>query len=145
MQNFYQRTPAPCIVNEGILINRADIIRALETLESVKYSFTVDGSEMSCGNGVIVKIFANPDTSTLIVNGCLFINILSFNYLRFFVDESLATVMDLVEDGKALRLVSTDDEGRRNNPANRNIFSDLDYNEEMPVELFEEFDDDDHI
>jgi hypothetical protein len=145
MRDFYQRTPAPCIVNEGVLINRTDIIRALETLENVKYSFIVDNEEISSGDGVVVKVFASPDSSTLVVNDCLFLNVLSFNYLRFHKDENDSTAMDLVEDAKTLRLTSIDGREQRNRLSNRDLFAGDFFDEETHAELFEDSDDDDRF
>ncbi|MHB8842147.1 MAG: hypothetical protein ACYC56_10265, partial [Candidatus Aquicultor sp.] len=115
MQNFNRETLAPCIVNDGILINRKDMLRALETLESVKYAYIVDGNVISQGEGVVVKIFSNSETSTLVVNGCLFLNILSFNYLRFYVQDNGLTTIELVEDLKTLQLTPIEEDARRIN------------------------------
>lgn len=145
MQNFHRETPAPCIVNEGILINRKDMLRALETLESVKYAYVVDGNVISQGEGVVVKIFSSSETSTLVVNGCLFINILSFNYLRFYVQDNGLTTIELVEDSKTLQLTPIEEDTRRVNRVNREVFSTGRYDEEAPAELFDEIDDDDRF
>lgn len=143
MQEFQQNAPAPCIVNEGILINRKDMFRALETLESVKYAHIVDGNVISQGEGVVVKVFSSPDTSTLVVNGCLFLNILSFNYLRFYTQDNGVTVIELIEDSKTLQLTPIEDDSRRASRINREIFTSARYDEETPAELYDDFDDDD--
>jgi hypothetical protein len=145
MQNFYQKTPAPCIVNEGILINKTDMLRAIETLESVRYSFIVDGEEMSSGQGIVVKVFASTDSATLIVNECIFVNIMSFNYLRFYINDENATAIELIEDSKVLRLAAMDNETGKSGLSNRSIFSDHSFDEETPAELFDETDDDDRF
>ncbi|MCL6473031.1 MAG: hypothetical protein K6T91_09525 [Firmicutes bacterium] len=145
MQDFQQNTPAPCIVNEGILINRKDMFRALETLESVKYAHIVDGNVISQGEGVVVKVFSSPDTSTLVVNGCLFLNILSFNYLRFYTQDNGVTVIELIEDSKTLQLTPIEDDARRASRINREIFTSSRYDEETPAELYDDFDDDDRV
>ena len=145
MQNFRHTSPAPCIVNEGILINKKDMRRALETLESVKYSYIVDGSIISEGEGVVVKVFSNSETSTLIVNGCIFLNILSFNYLRFFPYDNNLNVIELVDDVKILKLIPVEEDSKRANRINREIFAAARYDEEAPAELFDEIDDDDRI
>jgi len=145
MQNFRHASHAPCIVNEGVLINKKDIRRALETLESVKYAYMVDGSVISEGEGVVVKVFSNPETSTLVVNGCLFLNILSFNYLRFSPHNNNLSVIELVDDIKTLRLTPVEEDNRRANRVNREIFTTARYDEEAPAELFDEIDDDDRM
>jgi len=145
MQNSHYETPAPCIVNEGTLINRKDMLRALETLESVKYEYVVDGNVISQGEGVVVKVFSSTETSTLVVNGCLFLNILSFNYLRFFPHNNSLTTVELVENSKILRLTPVEEDNRRTNRFNREIFAPSRYDEETPAELFDEIDDDDRF
>lgn len=143
MQNFHNESLAPCIVDEGILINKKDMRRALETLEAVKYTYLVDGTVMGKGEGVVVKVFSSTDTSTLVVNGCLFLNILSFNYIRFFAEDSGQTTIELVEDSRTLRLTPIEEDTRRLSKINREIFATGRYDEEVPAELFDEIDDDD--
>jgi len=142
MQNFHRETPAPCIVNEGVLINKKDMRRALETLEAVRYTYYVDGDIIFQGEGVVVKVFSSSDTSTLVVNGCLFLNILSFNYVHFFVQEDGLTTMELVENNRVLQLTPIEDT-RKLSRINREIFAATHYDEEAPAELFDEIDDDD--
>ncbi len=143
MHDHHHQTSAPCIVNEGILINKKDMLRALETLESVKYTYFVDGNVIGQGEGVVVKVFSSQDTSTLVINGCLFLNILSFNYLRFYAQDNGLTTIELIEDSKILRLISIEDDVRRITRVNREIFAGSRYDEETPAELFDENDDDD--
>lgn len=145
MQNFRHEASAPCIVGEGTLINRKDMLRALETLESVKYTYLVDGNVISQGEGVVVKVFSSPETSTLVINGCLFLNILSFNYLRFFPHDNNLTTIELVEDSRILQLTPIEEDTRRMNRLNREIFATGRYDEEAPAELFDESDDDDRF
>lgn len=143
MHDYHHQASAPCIVNEGILINKKDMLRALETLESVKYAYIVDDNVISQGEGVVVKVFSSQDTSTLVINGCLFLNIHSFNYLRFYAQDNGLTTIELVEDAKILQLISIEDDARRISKINREIFTSSRYDEETPAELFDESDDDD--
>lgn len=145
MQNFQHGALAPCIVDDGILINKKDMRRALETLEAVKYSYIVDGKVISKGEGVVVKVFSSPDTSTLVVNGCLFLNTLSFNYVHFYSRENGPTTLELVEDSRVLQLIPTEEDNRKINRFNREIFATDRYDEETPAELFDEIDDDDRF
>lgn len=145
MQNSHHEPLAPCIVNEGTLINRKDMMRALETLESVKYTYIVDSDVISEGEGVVVKVFSSKETSTLVVNGCLFLNILSFNYLHFFTNEEGSTTIELVENSRTIQLSPIEDDSRRVNRINREIFPTVRYDGEIPAELFDEIDDDDRF
>ncbi len=105
---------APIIINEGTLVNKKDMIRALETLENVSYQYEVDEKIVSQGEGWIVKIFANKENATLIVNECIFINVFSFDYLKFFTNEKGLTTFALVGNGQTLKLISLEENSRAN-------------------------------
>jgi len=77
------RQLAPCLVGRGTVHSYRDMLRALETLESVEYHFRVHGETVDEGQAALVKLMADPDSSTLVVNGCLFLNVASFRYLDF--------------------------------------------------------------
>jgi len=74
---------APCLIGRGTLGNPRDILRALETLENLDYRFVVHGEAVDEGRAALVKLMADPESATLVVNGCLFLNVLSFRYLDF--------------------------------------------------------------
>ncbi|HZD60782.1 MAG TPA: hypothetical protein VE439_10070 [Anaerolineae bacterium] len=145
MQNSRHEASAPCIVDEGTLINRKDMLRALETLESVKYTYIVDGDVISQGEGVVVKVFSSPETSTLVINGCLFLNILSFTYLRFFPHDNNLTTIELVGDSTILRLTPIEEDGGKLSRISREVFTASRFDEETPAELFDEGDDDERF
>jgi len=97
---------APCLIGRGTLTTPRDILRALETLENVEYCFVVHGDTVNSGKAALVKLMADPESSTLVVNGCLFLNVFSFRYLDF---EELAEErwrFTLHGDGSVLELVS---------------------------------------
>jgi len=100
-----KRDLAPCLIGRGTLANPRDMLRALETLESVEYRFTSHGDLVDAGSAALVKLMADPESSTLVVNGCLFLNVLSFRYLDFeqvaeerwrFVLHGDATTLELI-------------------------------------------------
>lgn len=96
---------APCIVTEGVLLNKKDMLRALDTLENVIYYDIVDKKLISSGKGLVVKIFSSRDSSTIVLNESLFINVNSFKYLTFNVDEEGRTVLELINDTRVLKLI----------------------------------------
>jgi len=98
-----------CLVHNGTVTNPRDMVRALETLETLTYRQTVDGELISEGRATLVKIMAEPGSSTILVNQCLFINVLSFRYLTFATAADGACVFDLHADGMTLSLVPVDD------------------------------------
>lgn len=110
------RPLAPVLVGRGTLSDFRDMLRALETLENLEYRFTVDGETVDEGKAALVKLMADPESSTIVVNGCMFLNVASFRYLDFepAADERWSFVLH--GDGNTLELLSLpdseDDEGR---------------------------------
>jgi len=103
---------ASCLVHNGTVTNPRDMVRALETIETLTYTQIVDGDVMAEGKATLVKIMAEPGSSTILVNECLFLNVLSFRYLTFTTqdgDEGTDCVFELVGDGMTLTLVPTED------------------------------------
>ncbi len=113
------RELAPSLIGEGTVSSIRDMVRALETLEGLRYSYTVDGVTISEGSAALVKLMAD-DSSTMLVNGCLFLNVTSFRYLHFRNDEHEDDwVFELHGDGTMLRLVAEDSvEGRNDERSN---------------------------
>ena len=107
--------PAPCIVDEGIVIDRDDIKRLLADLCHVCYVHTIDGRVSSEGQGFIQEIFSSPNQSTLIANGKIYLNTQSFDYLQLSKSTENRSCFDLVQDNRQLRLIPvsrTTQEGR---------------------------------
>lgn len=100
------RQLAPSLVGRGTVASWRDMLRALETLETVAYRYVVAGQPVSEGKAALVKLMADPDSATMIVNGCLFLNVGSFRYLDFEQNDDAAWVFTLVGDGSVLELVA---------------------------------------
>lgn len=104
---------ASCLIHNGTVTNPRDMVRALETIETLTYVQTVDDQVMAAGKATLVKIMAEPGSSTILVNECLFLNVLSFRYLTFVTEEADDGLpvcrFDLVGDGMTLALVPTED------------------------------------
>jgi hypothetical protein len=100
---------ASCLIHNGTVTTPRDMVRALETLETLEYTQTVDGEVMAQGRATLVKIMAEPSASTILVNQCLFLNVLSFRYLTFNTDEDDSCVFELIGDGMTLSLVPVED------------------------------------
>lgn len=86
------------------------MIRALETLEGLTYRQRFDGKTMAEGKATLVKLMAEPDAATILVNGCLFLNVLSFRHLTFETDAEGKCTFDLVGEGMTLELVPAPDD-----------------------------------
>lgn len=96
---------APCIVDEGILINQDDIKRLLADLCHVNYVHTIDGKVCNEGQGLIQEIFSDTHQSTLIANEKMYINIQSFDYLQLSKSTANKTCFDLIQENRQLRLI----------------------------------------
>ena len=55
---------ASCLIHNGTVAGARDMVRALETLETLTYRQTVDGELISEGRATLVKIMAEPGSST---------------------------------------------------------------------------------
>ena len=105
-----KRQLAPCLVGRGTLSNFRDMLRALETLENVEYRFVVDGDVVDEGQAQLVKLMADPESATLVVNGCLFLNVASFRYLDFEPAEEERWRFVLHGDDMVLELIALPEE-----------------------------------
>lgn len=103
------RPLAPCLIGRGTLAGYRDMLRALETLENVEYRFCVHGDTMHEGRTALVKLMADPESSTLIVNGCLFLNVASFRFLDFEQTAEGQWKFVLHGDGSTLELLALPD------------------------------------
>jgi hypothetical protein len=100
---------ASCLVHNGTVSSPRDMLRALETMEGLTYRQIVDGDTLAEGNATLVKLMVEPGAATILVNGCLFLNVLSFRYLTFETGADGQCTFDLVGDGMRLILVPTAD------------------------------------
>ncbi len=97
---------APCLISKGSLSHPRDMLRSLETLENLDYRYVVAGDVIEEGRAALVKLMADPESATLIVNGCLFLNVASFRYLDFEQAEEERWRFVLHGDGSTLELLS---------------------------------------
>jgi hypothetical protein len=100
---------APCLVGNGTVTGARDMVRALQTLETFDFVQEVDGEVMAEGRAALVKLMADADSATILVNGCLFLNVLSFHYLTFTTDPEGRCTFRLAGDGTALTLTPLPD------------------------------------
>lgn len=101
---------ASCLIHNGTVAHPRDMIRALETVEGLTYRQVLDGETIAEGRATLVKLMAEPGAATILVNGCLFLNVLSFRYLVFETDASGNVVFELSGDGMKLQLVPVEEE-----------------------------------
>jgi len=104
-----QRPLAPALIGRGTVSNFRDMLRALETIENAEYRFTAHGETIDEGTAALVKLMADPESATLIVNGCLFLNVASYRYLDFGQTEEGRWQFVLHGDDATLELVHVPD------------------------------------
>ncbi len=104
------RPLAPCLIDRGTVTDFRDMLRALETVESLEYTWSVDGQVVSEGRGTLVKLMADPESSTMAVNGCLFLNVASFRYLDFEPGDADSWRFRLYGDGSLFEIVTLAEE-----------------------------------
>jgi hypothetical protein len=100
---------APCFIHSGTVSSHIDVMRALDTVEGFRFRQLVDGEVVAEGSATLVKLSAD-DTATMLVNGCLFLNVASFRYLTFETTAE-GCLFVLHGDGVNLEIVPSD-EGR---------------------------------
>lgn len=116
----HTRDLTPCLIGTGTVTGLRDMVRAMETVEAFDYRYNVDGEGIASGRATLVKIMADPDSSTLLVNGCLFLNVASFRYLNFTTADDGKTAIELYGDGVVLELKPVDDpDARESRPVMR--------------------------
>lgn len=128
---------APCFIDEGTIYQKKDMLRALETLENVHYEFLVERQVVRSGKGALCKVFASRNSATLIINNCVFINVLSFDYLNFRSDDT-ETQVELIEENRVLRLQTIDEDVKAPN-TNREMLASVDqFDDEETFALLED-------
>lgn len=100
-----QRSPAPCIVDTGTVINKQDMHRLLNDIGRVRYIHTQDGVLSNEGEGCVLEVFSDPHRATLVANHAIYLNIQSFDYLVLGLTDSGQPYFDLVQDTRILRLI----------------------------------------
>lgn len=98
------RIPAPCIIDDGTIIDKQDMQRVLTDLNRVRYIHIQDGRTRSEGEGCVLEVFADPHRATMVANHALYLNVHSFDYLQLSKIEA-ESYFDLIQDDRQLRLI----------------------------------------
>lgn len=104
----------PLLVGNGTLTQPRDMARALETVETFSYRYLVDGDLISEGRATLVRIMADSESASVLVNGCMFLNVATFQYLNFLTDAEGETRFDLYVEGAVLEITPLDEPEIRN-------------------------------
>lgn len=99
----------PLLVGDGTLTHSRDMVRALETVETFTYRYLVDGDLITEGRATLVRIMADSDSASVLVNGCMFLNVQSFQYINFRTDAEGQARFDLYVEGAVLEITPLDE------------------------------------
>ncbi len=93
------------IVNDGIIYGKRDMANLLWDLGYVSY-YEIDGENiLNQGKGLIMRVSANSEDPTLFLNGRVYINVLSFDYLRVRNLKENTAVYELFSQDHVIRIV----------------------------------------
>lgn len=100
----FSHLPAPCIIDNGIVVNKQDMRILLSDLTRVHYQHIWEDQIKSQGEGCILEVFADPIRATMIANKTLYLNVQSFDYLELNTNSEGETYFNLVQENRQLRL-----------------------------------------
>lgn len=95
--------PAPCIVDNGIVVNKQDMLRLLRGLRRVRYIHRQEEEIANRGEGCVMEAFCDPQQATLVANHSLYLNAHSFDYLEIITNGE-DTTYALVHENRCLCL-----------------------------------------
>jgi hypothetical protein len=98
------RIPAPCIVDVGTIVDKRDMQRILADVSRVQYQYFRGDQVIRSGEGCILEVFSDPQSSTLVANQAIYINVLSFDYLELSQMPDGQSCFDLIQEEMSLRL-----------------------------------------
>jgi hypothetical protein len=101
--------PAPCLIDNGTVVNKTDMLRLLQDLGQVQYCHLHDGRLVSEGQGLVMEVFADSQQATLVANHTLYLNVYSFDCLEIGKIDTDTSHFDLVQDNCRLRLIPLSD------------------------------------
>jgi len=110
--NSSSHLPAPCIVDNGLVVHKVDMLRLLQGLRHVRYIHRQDNEITSTGIGRVVEAFSDPNQATLIANHSIYLNVHSFDYIELLTTNN-ETTFALVQDNRCLCLTPIVKEANR--------------------------------
>ena len=91
-----------CLVEQGIIYSKRDMIRILRDLDRVLYVDLIDNASVANGEGYVVEVYANSFDSTLVFNNKLHINVNSFDFLK--ISSQPEKTVELISGHRVMRL-----------------------------------------
>jgi len=129
------------IVNDGIIYNKRDIMYLLWDLGYITY-YEIEGEKvLNRGKGYIMRVSANSEDPTLFLNGRVYINVNSIDYLKVRKIKEFSTMYELFCDKRVIKVIP--DNKKQISPPFRYIADamvgiDVVTEEEMPPEGFDD-------
>ncbi|MEK7376627.1 MAG: hypothetical protein AABZ57_05645 [Candidatus Margulisiibacteriota bacterium] len=109
MENFRQgdrsKKDLQFIVNEGIVYNKRDMMNLLWDLGYVIYFETERERILNKGKGFVMRVSVNKDDPTLFLNGRVYINVNSFDYLKMKKVRESLTLYELHSESRVMKIV----------------------------------------
>jgi hypothetical protein len=104
---FYDRPKREIqfIVNDGIVYSKKDIIRLLLDLGYVTYYEVKSDKVTNKGQGFIMRVCATSDDPTLFLNGKIYINVNSFDYLRVKNVKKFLSLYELHSQDRIMKII----------------------------------------
>ena len=91
-----------CLVEQGIIYSKRDMIRILRDLDRVNYTDLIDNLSVAYGEGYVVEVYANSFDSTLVFNNRLHINVNSFDFLKIITQPE--KLVELISGHRIIKL-----------------------------------------
>ena len=99
----FSSLPAPCLVENGIVANKIDMLRLLKGLRQVRYIHSQGSEITNKGEGCVMEAFSDSAQATIVANHSLYLNVHSFDYLEM-ITSGEETTFALVQDDRCLCL-----------------------------------------
>ena len=91
-----------CLVEQGIIYSKRDMIRILRDLDRVSYTDFIDSLSVASGEGYVVEVYANSYDSTLVFNSRLHVNVNSFDFLK--ITSQPEKLVELISGHRVIKL-----------------------------------------
>lgn len=100
-----KKTDLQFIVNNGIIYSKREISKLLWDLSFVAYYEVSKGKVVNKGRGFIMRVSANNTDPTLFLNGRIYINTNSFDYMKVKSAGKNLTMYELYGDDRVMKII----------------------------------------
>ena len=100
-----QRRDIQFIVNNGIIYSKREMLRLLWDLNHIAYYEVIGPKVVNKGRGFVMRVSANASDPTLFLNGRVYININSFNYMKVKSAMKNLTMYELYGNDRIMKII----------------------------------------